>query len=296
MFVPSYATISGLVEGDTIARSSGVAVGDFIVAVNGCGFRRFAPDYPAGELDNLSKALDILTLSDDTVVHGKTGENYAALLAKIKECKGKTDPPLVLTLERHGWDARSHSWARFLKARNDDVPAAMMMIQNHETWKEKTFPIDLTSPGIQELLKLKAVSEVDVTEIPTVYVNYGKLQQLEGNVSPDEVVKAFVIFTEMMLKRAKDPRSPKTCQFIDLSGVSITQGFRVDILKQIYAAFEPNYPETLQKMVMYPVSKTVVRRIVEKCLVNGGFSLLVIHVHSPFSITIIRRHIHPRCS
>jgi hypothetical protein len=26
---------------------------------------------------------------------------------------------------------------------------------------------------------------------------------------------------------------------------------------QIYAAFEPNYPETLSKMIMYPVSKTV---------------------------------------
>lgn len=259
MFSPSYATISGLVEGDTIARKAGVKVGDFIVAVNGQGFRRFAPDYPADELDNLSKALDVVTLSDDNVVHGKTGENYAALLAKIKEIKAQNgDPPLVLTLERHGWDARAHSWARFLKARNDDVPASMMMIQLHEMWKAKTFPIDLTTPGLQELLKLKAVSEVDVTEVPTVYVNYGKLQQLEEKVSPNEVVKAFVIFTEMMLQRAPDPRSPKTCQFIDLTGVSITQGFRVDILKQIYAAFEPNYPETLKKMVMYPVSKTVV--------------------------------------
>ena len=259
MFVPGYATISGLVEGDTIARKAGVKVGDFIVAVNGQGFRRFAPDYPADELDNLTKALDVATLTDDAVLHGTTGENYAAVLAKIKDVKGKAgDPPLVLTLERHGWDARAHSWARFLKARDNDVPAAMMMMQNHETWKEKMFPIDLTSPGIQELLKLKAVSEVDVTEIPTVYVNYGKLQKLEEKVSPNEVVKAFVIFTEMMLQLAPDPRSPKTCQFIDLSGVSITQGFRVDILKQIYAAFEPNYPETLQKMVMYPVSKTVV--------------------------------------
>lgn len=259
MFVPSYATISGLVEGDTIARKSGVQVGDFIVAVNGSGFRRFAPDYPADQLDNLSKELDEVTLSDDTVVHGKSGENYAALLKKIKEIKATGgNPPLFLSLERHGWDARSHSWARFLKARNNDVPAAMMMIQNHEQWKETTFPIDLTSLGIQELLKSKAVSEIDVTDIPTVYVNYGKLQQLEDKVAPDEVVKAFVIFTEMMLQRAPDPRSPKTCQFIDLSGVSITQGFRVDVLKQIYAAFEPNYPETLQKMVMYPVSKTVV--------------------------------------
>ena len=259
MFVPSYATVSGLVEGDTIARQAGVQVGDFIVAVNGTGFRRFAPDYPSDELENLTKTLDQVTLSDDAVVSMKSGENYAALLAKIKEIKS-SDIPLFLSLERHGWDARAHSWARFLKARDNDVPAAMMMIQNHEAWKTKTFPIDLTAPGIQSLLNQKAITEVDgVTEIPTVYVNYGKLQSLEEQVSPQDVVQTFVIFTEMMLSRSRDATCPKTCQFIDLSGVSITQGFRVDILKQIYAAFEPNYPETLHKMVLYPVSKTMVR-------------------------------------
>lgn len=41
---------------------------------------------------------------------------------------------------------------------------------------------------------------------------------------------------------------------IDLSDVSITSGFRVENLKKIYSVFEPNYPETLSKMVMYPVS------------------------------------------
>jgi hypothetical protein len=281
MFVPSYATVSGLVEGDTIARQAGVQVGDFIVAVNGAGFRRFAPDYPASELENLTKSLEEVTLSDDAVVSKKVGDNYAALLAKIKEIKS-SEAPLFLSLERHGWDARAHSWSRFLKARDNDVPAAMMMIQNHEAWKTKTFPIDLTAPGVQSLLKLKAVSEVDVTEIPTVYVNYGKLQSLESEVKPEEVVQTFVIFTEMMLQRAPDPRCPKTCQFIDLSGVSITQGFRVDILKQIYAAFEPNYPETLHKMVMYPVSKTVVRPWL--CILCCGYIYIYCHLLYSHSI------------
>jgi hypothetical protein len=137
----------------------------------------------------------------------------------------------------------------------------MQMIQTHQQWRDATFPIDLTTKGVQELLKSKAVSEIDVGATdapPTVYVNYGKLQSLASNVTPEDVVKAFVIFTEIMLSRAADPRHAKTCQFIDLSGVSITSGFRVDILKQIYAVFEPNYPETLYKMVMYPVSTVVV--------------------------------------
>jgi CRAL/TRIO domain len=266
MFIPSFATVSGLLDGDTVARKSGVQVGDFIVAVNGEGFRRFAPDFSNDELENLTNKDDDLQnnnnapFSDDKVLHLKKGEAYAALLQKIKEIKqdnstaGSSTPPLELALERHAWDARAHSWPRFLTARDNDVPQAMMMLQNHEEWKERTFPIDLTS--IQEVLKLKAVSEIDISTIPTVYVNYAKLQQLEGE--PVEVVKAFVIFTELMLAKAPDPRSPKTCQFIDLSGVSISAGFRVDVLKLIYQTFEPNYPETLHKMVMYPVSKTVV--------------------------------------
>lgn len=46
---------------------------------------------------------------------------------------------------------------------------------------------------------------------------------------------------------------------IDLSGVTITSGFRVDLLKHIYNVFEPNYPETLNKMVMYPVSNVLAK-------------------------------------
>jgi CRAL/TRIO domain len=94
-----------------------------------------------------------------------------------------------------------------------------------------------------------------------VYVNYGSLQQLQasGAITTDDVVAAFVIFTERMLSKAIDPRHPQTCQFIDLSGVSISSGFRVDALKQIYNTFEPNYPETLYKMVIYPVSTLMVR-------------------------------------
>jgi len=41
---------------------------------------------------------------------------------------------------------------------------------------------------------------------------------------------------------------------IDLSDITVTTGFRVESLKKIYSVFEPNYPETLYKMVMYPVS------------------------------------------
>lgn len=255
MFCPGFAQIGRLLDGDTVARKSGVKVGDCIVAVSGRGFRRFAADFKEDELENLSK--DTHMENDANVLHLGKGEAYQALMTRIKSIKAAGVPPLVLSLERYGWDAKMNSWPRFLEARDGNVPAAMKMLQDHEVWKQTIFPIDLTRDGVQEVLRLKAVAEIDTEQNtnlpPTVYVNFSKLQAVES-ISPDDVCKAFLIFTEMMLARSKDPRSPKACQFIDLSGVTISSGFRVDMLKKIYQIFEPNYPETLSKMVMYPVS------------------------------------------
>lgn len=255
MFSPGFAQVGRLLDGETVARKCGVRVGDCIVAVNGQGFRRFAPDFDEEDLENLSKAIHVP--NDNNVLHLGKGEAYSSLLGRIKTVKAAGSPPLALSLERYGWDAKVNSWPRFLEARDGNVPSAMKMLQEHENWKSEVFPIDLTRDGVQEVLRLKAVAEIDMESDdlipPTVYVNFSKLQAVES-ISPDDVCKAFIIFTEMMLARSKDPRNPKTCQFIDLSGVTISSGFRVDMLKKIYKVFEPNYPETLCKMVMYPVS------------------------------------------
>ena len=265
MFLPGYAVIDKLLKGDTVARKFGVRVGDCIVGVNGSGFRRFAPDYKDSEVEIVNKEDEQVEVKLDHAVV-VAGDAYNQLLSKIKAIKAASpDPPLILTLERYGWDARSNSWPRFLAARDNHVPDAMMMQQQHEQWKSEVFPIDLTKSGLQEIFKQKAISEINVDIVkdfpPTVYINYGKLQQMEkaGEITADDIVEAFIIFTERLLAESVDPRKPKTCQFIDLSGVSITGGFRVDSLKRIYKVFEPNYPETLFKMVMYPVSSMVVR-------------------------------------
>lgn len=255
MFSPGFAQIGRLLDGDTVAKKCGVKVGDCIVAVTGKGFRRFAPDFDDSELENLSQETHVP--NDNQVLHLGKGEAYSALLARIKAVKAAGSPPLTLSLERYGWDAKVNSWPRFLEARDGNVPAAMKMLQEHENWKNEVFPIDLTRDGIQEVLRLKAVAEIDIQTDdsipPAVYVNFSKLQAVES-ISTDDVCKAFIIFTEMMLARSKDPRNPKACQFIDLTGVTVSSGFRVDMLKKIYNVFEPNYPETLCKMVMYPVS------------------------------------------
>lgn len=260
MFSPGFAQIGRLLEGETVARKAGVQVGDVIVAVNGSGFRRFAPDYDENKVTNVTQngnGSKDSAANDNAVMHMGQGEAYSALLTKIKTVKSAGSPPLVLSLERYTWDARVNSWPRFLEAREGNVPEAMKLLQDHEAWKSQVLPIDLTRDGIQEVLRLKAVAEIDVGNNedapPTVYVNFAKLLVADG-IASDDVVKAFIIFTEMLLARCKDPRFPKTNQFIDLSGVSMSSGFRVDLIRKIYDVFEPNYPETLGKMVMYPVS------------------------------------------
>mmetsp|Transcript_21926 Transcript_21926/g.45064 ORF Transcript_21926/g.45064 Transcript_21926/m.45064 type:complete len:364 (+) Transcript_21926:156-1247(+) len=262
MFSPGFAQIGRLLDGETVARKSGVRVGDVIVAVNGAGFRRFASDFDDSEVTNLSK--DSYIPNDNNVLHLGRGEAYDALLTKIKTIKSAGSPPLVLSLERYSWDAKVNSWPRFLKARDGDVPAAMKMLQDHESWKTKNLPMDLTRDGLQEVLRLKAVAEVVTSESkglpPAVYVNFAKLQTMES-VNFDDVSKAFVIFTEMLLTRAKDPRNPQVNQFIDTTGVGVSSGLRTELIRKIYEVFEANYPECLGKMVMYPVSNLLATTI-----------------------------------
>jgi len=267
MFSPGFAQIGRLLEGETVARRSGVRVGDVIVAVNGAGFRRFASDFDESEVTNLSK--DSYIPNDNNVLHLGRGEAYDALLTKIKTIKSAGSPPLVLSLERYTWDAKVNSWPRFLKARDGDVPAAMKMLQDHENWKTQNLPMDLTRDGLQEVMRLKAVAEVDVTDSndlpPAVYVNFSLLQSMES-INFDDVCKAFVIFTEMMLARSTDPRNPQVNQFIDMNGVGVSSGFRTELIRKIYEVFESNYPECLGKMVIYPVSTvlaTTIRRMLK---------------------------------
>lgn len=358
----------------SLARKYGVKVGDYIVGINGVGYRRFPPDFPYETLEDvtlLKEEVDLINLNDDDadsekkkkkggaptdadttdnnddncdneatksatctiaekppqsnellsqVLSGKSGTLYPQLLSKIKQIKSASSsssdhPPLILHLERYTWDSRVHSWSRFLSARNGNVPNAMMAMQQHEQWRTTFFPIDLTSPSLQKLLKAHAVSEIDVVNssegggqgegggsragsgiAPVVYIDFAKLQSMGAATSSttttstttensindtlsSDVIKAFVIYTETLLSKAPDPRSPKTCQFVDLTGVTIKAGIQPGILKKLYDTFEPNYPETLQKMVLYPVPRLMVR------IVDAMLSFVNEHTRKKFIIT-----------
>ena len=87
------------------------------------------------------------------------------------------------------------------------------------------------------------------------------------------------MYTETLLSKAPDPRRPKTSQFVDLSGVSIKNGLQPGVLRKLYATFEPNYPETLERMVLYPVPRLMVRAV------NAMLSFVNEHTREKFVIT-----------
>jgi hypothetical protein len=292
MFAPGYASVASLVgDGETMAKKAGVKVGDYIVAINGEGFRRFPPDFKEDELKDVTEGVDLINFADDDVHNDassaaaveteneieklkkqhlkdrvmtskKPGDTYEALLGKIRAVKSSSEP-LLVSMERYSYDARVHSWSRFLSARNGNVPSAMTMIQAHERWRSEYFPIDLTAEGLQRVLKAHAVSEIDVTHeseediSACVYIDFAKLQSLrsvdieENDALADDVIKAFVIYTETLLAKSADPRRPKSCQFVDLTGVSLKQGVHARLLKKLYGTFEPNYPETVSTTNFY---------------------------------------------
>ena len=429
MMAPGFASIGAILEEEedpdqptttsssSLAKQYGVKVGDYIVGINGVGYRRFPPDFPYETLIDvtllphsssplpppltMNDEEDLISLNEDEknddhnnnndhcakneekdevegedgndkdddtdiqaktttptittttattsttttmcstantkknnyellsqVLSGKSGTLYPQLLSKIKQIKSASSspenpnhPPLILHLERYTWDSRVHSWSRFLSARNGNVPMAMMAMQQHEAWRSEFFPIDLTSPRLQKLLKAHAVSEIDVVSssssssssttkssgngiAPVVYIDFAKLQSMvstnanttatttsttftavggasENNkiATTNDVIQAFVIYTETLLNKAPDPRCPKLCQFVDLSGVNIKAGIQPGILKKLYGTFEPNYPETLQKMVLYPVPRIMVR------IVDAMLSFVNEHTRKKFIIT-----------
>ena len=198
----------------------------------------------------------------------------------------------------------SFAKTKMLRARanivSDHPTQAMSMIQAHERWRQDYFPIDLTQPSLQRLLKSRAVAEIDIepdndegdarTAGPVVYIDFAKLNEMElesetyNEALAEDVARAFVLYNETLLRRSPDPRQPKTCQFVDMTGFrldmeTVKRPYTFGVIKRLYATFEPNYPETLEKMVIYPVPRKLVR------VVNAMLGFVNEYTRKKFIIT-----------
>lgn len=169
------------------------------------------------------------------------------------------------------------------------VMEALKDFQVHsQEWRPSFFPIDLLHPPLQRIFKSGAFLELydkdgsgdgssnDKDVIPCLHVDVAKLQSLLMNVDDcdtlderkkeDEVTvkdlhQAVVIFLERALssKTSQDPRQAKVNVLLDISGCPSILGWTasssVSALKQLYRGIlEPNYPECLNKLVIYPMN------------------------------------------
>jgi hypothetical protein len=363
--------------------------GDMIIAINGRGLRRFA--YQEGDeiememeinSNNNTTKTEIIIPPPTTTIEldhavvppGTMGGGYRQLLEKIKAVQlAGGDPPLTLTLIRYDWDARPFAWRRFLlaaaasassslssslsmtttskKINNNIVPEALRRHQNHLQWRNETFPVDISSPGVQAIFSTRTIASVHITNdkidddenddengtdtgattataaagnhhhhhhpnthnnnnsvvLPVVYVNYGRLLKLlepVGTITATDVRHALLVVTEQMLAAScsgrnnhnNDPRFPSVSLLIDVSSMMTTSSsttsssqsvsssdsggggggssvtttalssllfqpavLRVDLWRDLYRTFEPNYPETLHQLIVYPVNPVLVR-------------------------------------
>jgi hypothetical protein len=123
--------------------------------------------------------MDVLMVNHRVV---PAGNAYKELLNKIKSIKAANgDPPLIITFERYGWDSRPNNWSRFLMARNNHVINAMQLLQEHELWKRRIFPIDLVTRGMQKIIREKIISEIDISDL-----SYEKEQQHQQHDDDDD--------------------------------------------------------------------------------------------------------------
>ena len=66
MFLPGYASVGGMLDGPNLVETHGIRVGDYIVAVNGEGFRKFPPGFKEEQLQDVTQGLDMINLSSSS--------------------------------------------------------------------------------------------------------------------------------------------------------------------------------------------------------------------------------------
>ena len=135
---------------------------------------------------------------------------------------------------------------------------SQMMVAN-EQWRAATLPIDVSGAEIQRVLKSGGVGAVKGAggSSPVLYVNLSEVQELVKQFAEGEgeevIVNSFVLLAEGAMVSSEDPRLAKVSQIIDLGGMGLN--LNTAILKRVYTVFEANYPECLDKFILFPVGR-----------------------------------------
>ncbi|KAL3809287.1 hypothetical protein ACHAXA_001664, partial [Cyclostephanos tholiformis] len=256
------------------------------------------------------------------VTSSSSGKSYDKLLLHIcniksasSTSKSSSSPknknvvynPLILLLEQYSWDSRVHSWKwQRPDGHGCDTKTREVLIG--------IFPIDLTFLSLLHLFRSRAVSVIDqqwetamakdhsnVDDVNcggddnvkalVLYIPFKTLQQsgVDTDISydtlSDNTIRAFVVYTEMLLSKSPDPGSLKMSHFVDLTNISLKDSILGSLcpllsesLLKLYGVFKLNYPKTLKRLVVYPVPKLLVKAM------NAMLTFVNVHMRKKFVV------------
>ena len=284
-----FAVVNKLADTANDETKSKLRPGDVLVSVNG---ESVAPDELQLPRERVLSA-DMFEIGDEQKEEAWRRRSsivgFDAVMERIKLHDRTEENPLVLTFTRPHFAEPSIAYPRFFEARQRDSALAVMMLHANKTWRNSFFPLMLEeldyitcTSAIQTVLSHQILPKL---KNPILYINVSNLLDLDlpppdgifadltisgapeaaapkqrrSSISQEDlklenIVKSFVYQTEQILLSAGDVRSPKISQLIDFEGMSLSQLGKIKIIRQLYAIFEANYPETLVSCCFFPTN------------------------------------------
>jgi hypothetical protein len=152
----------------------------------------------------------------------------------------------------HPLHADRDALRRFLVARKLHVGAAAEMIGAHLAFRASRLPVRLTPGVLAELRKGKFfLRGEDVDGRPLVVVRSGHFDPAERDLDA-AVGAALYLVEETLGALAASGREPRFTMFYDRTGFSLRRNFDLPLLRAIITLLTENYPETLERALLYP--------------------------------------------
>lgn len=159
---------------------------------------------------------------------------------------------------------------RFLVARDWDVGLASEMLREHLRWRRRFFPVQFTSGvrlvweqvgGTDETTRFRLLG-YNSDDRPVVALNFFHGEFLDGGVTLEDCVKAFVDFLQMVLEQGEKLHGARGMEVVAVCSGGPPPG---RFARRLLKVLEANYPETAHSCAIYPIP-TMLRMLANAAL------------------------------
>ena len=161
-----------------------------------------------------------------------------------------TLPSLALEELQARWpEARRSDLARFLRARRENVDHASTMYSKYLEWFQESFPLSLDA-ATTDLINRRVLYQLPGAAIDgsSIIVFHGTHHQ-PAHHSTDQTLKMILYVVSDLLSR----RDPCDLRWSLLIFAPTGTPFDLKLIKAAARLFSDNYPETLSKVLVFPV-------------------------------------------